>query len=111
MNIYFTNSKLRKQCNDSAEMKRVWGDRRAKKMMMRLQEIHAAETLDDLSHAHGHYHELHGDRKGQISCSLDGSFRLILKPAEDPPPQKADGGLDRNEVRGLIVIGVEDYHG
>jgi len=111
MNIYFANSKLRKQCNGSREMRKVWGDKRAKKMMMRLQEINAAETLDDLSHAHGHFHELHADRKGQISCSLDGSYRLILKPAEDPPPLKTDGGLDRNEVRGLIVIGVEDYHG
>ena len=111
MNIYFTNSKLRKQCNDSTEMKRVWGDKRAKKMMMRLQEIHAAETLDDLSHAHGHYHELHGDRKGQISCSLDGSFRLILEPVDDPVPLKRDGGLNWKEVRSLLVIGVEDYHG
>ena len=111
MDIYFASAKLRKQCNDSKEMRKVFGTERAKKMVMRLQAIHAAETLEDLRHAPGNFHELTADRKGQISCSLDGSYRLILEPAEDPPPIKEDGGLNWQEVKGLIVKRVEDYHG
>lgn len=92
-------------------MKKAWGDKRAKKIALRLQAINAAVVLDDLRKAHGHFHELTEDQKGQISCNLDGSYRLILEPADDPVPRKEDGGLDWTEVRTLLVIGVEDYHG
>ena len=111
MDILFRTSKLRKQCTDSAERRKAWGDKRAKKIALRLQTIDAADVLEDLRHAPGDFHELRRDRKGQLSCSLDGSYRLILESADDPVPLKSDGGLDWKEVRSLLVIGVEDYHG
>lgn len=111
MNILFKNLKLLKQCTDSKEMEKAWEEKRAKKIALRLQAIKAAVVLDDLRNAHGHFHELTGDRRGQISCNLDGLYRLILEPADNPIPRKEDGGLDWKEVRTLLVIGVEDYHG
>lgn len=111
MNIIFRTTKLRKQCTDSAEMRKAWGDLRAKKISLRLQAINAAVVLEDLRNTPGHFHELTGDRKGQLTCSLDGSYRLILEPGDDPVPKKEDSGLDWTNVRTLLVIGVEDYHG
>jgi hypothetical protein len=59
----------------------------------------------------GRCHELTGDRSGQLSLDLDGPYRLIFVPANEPVPLKADGGLDRTRVTAIEIIGVEDTHG
>ena len=111
MTILFRTSKLRKQCTVESEMLKTWGIQRSKLIGRRLQAIAAAEVLEDLRNTPGRFHELTGDRQGQLSCSLDGSYRLILVPADDPVPLRGDGGLDWTKVRALLVLGVEDYHG
>jgi proteic killer suppression protein len=66
------------------------------------------EDLRDLPQAR--CHELHGKRKGQLSVDLDGPYRLVFKPANDPLPKKSDGGLDWTRVTAIMIIGVEDTH-
>lgn len=41
---------------------------------------------------------------------LQGGMRLILKPVDEPPPRKPDGGLDLKAIRAVVIVGVEDYH-
>jgi proteic killer suppression protein len=74
--------------------------------------MRAAECLADLRNVpQADYHELTGDRKGEIACNLDHPYRLILVPAHDPLPKKEDGGLDWNGVTAVTVTEIADYHG
>lgn len=92
-------------------MVRLYGDRRAKLIRRRLDELRAADTLEDLRHLPApRCHELIGDRNGQLSVDLDHPYRLIFVP-EEPIPTKSDGSLDWVQVRAIVVLGVEDTHG
>jgi proteic killer suppression protein len=80
--------------------------------MQRLDEIRAANTLEDLRCLpQARCHELVGDRKGQVSVDLNHPYRLIFVPANDPAPTRPDGGLDWGRVTAVLILGVEDTHG
>ena len=111
VDIAFATAKLEKQCNDSKAGVRAFGPKCAKKLRLRLDDMRAARNLEDCRHLPGRYHELTGDRKGQIAADVEHPKRLIFKPAHDPPPKKRDGGLDWNKVTAVIVLEIEDYHG
>ena len=89
---------------------RKHGPIRAKKIRQRLDDLRAAQVLEDLRHAPGRCHELKGDRAWQLSLDLDHPYRLIFEPANNPIPTKEDGGLDWTGVTAVIIIGVEDTH-
>ena len=92
-------------------MKKAWGPKLTKKLMLRLAQLEAATSLADISHLPpARCHELVGDRSGQLSIDLQHPFRLIFIPANDPIPQKEDGGLDWNEVTEIEVIEIVDTH-
>jgi proteic killer suppression protein len=110
MEVVFKTDRLRRDCCDSARMQAQWGERRAKVLRRRLDQIAAVGTLADLRLVHSGTHELKGDRAGQISLDLDGAQRLIVEPAEDPPPRKPDGGLDWQRITAVRVLAVEDTH-
>jgi proteic killer suppression protein len=111
MIIYFATTKLRKICSEHARIVKEWGRVRAKKVQLRLDELNAAEVLEDLRNAPGGLHELKGDRRGQLALDLDGPYRLILMSADNPVPEREDGGLDWDRVRAVTILKVEDYHG
>jgi len=72
--------------------------------------MRGARCLEDLRMLPGNWHELKGDRKGQLACSLLGRNRLIFTPADNPRPTKPDGGLDWSRVTAVENIEIEDYH-
>lgn len=109
MNVSFGSSKFAREVNDRKLLVRTYGDRRAKLIGRRLDDLRAAASLADLRNLPGRYHELHGDRKGQISADLDHPYRLLFRPAE-PVPVREDGGLDWNRVESVVILGVEDTH-
>ncbi len=109
MNVSFASSKFAREANDSKLLVRTYGERRAKLIRRRLDDIHAATALADLRNVPGRYHELRGDRKGQISVDLDHPYRLLFIPAE-PVPYRDDGGLDWSRVESVVILGVEDTH-
>ncbi len=78
--------------------------------MLRLRQIKAAQNMEELRFAPGKYHELHGDRKGQIACSLTGANRLIFVPVNDPLPVDKDGKLIWSEITEIVILEIEDYH-
>jgi proteic killer suppression protein len=59
----------------------------------------------------GRCHELTGNRKGQISIDLEGPYRLLFEVADNPIPQKEDGGLKWSDVHTIRILGIEDTHG
>ena len=110
MEISFKSEKLRKLCTEQRIAVREHGSVRANKIRVRLDDMAAAENLAVMRTLPGHYHELTGDRKGQLAVSLDGPYRLIFEPANEPVPCNADGGLSWVEVTAVRILEIVDYH-
>ena len=112
MDIVFGSSKLKKELSDEKSRIKRYGPRRAMLIQRRLDELRAAEVLEDLRHLPGpRCHELKANRKGQLSLDLDHPFRLILEPIDEPVPVKRDGGLDWEQVYAVRILEVVDTHG
>jgi plasmid maintenance system killer protein len=89
---------------------KVFGERTAKVVRRRLDELHAAGCLADIAKLPAaRCHELKGDREGQLAVDLDHPRRLVFEPSP-PPPLRDDGGLDWSKVTSIVVIEVIDYH-
>lgn len=109
MKIDFQKERLQKQLEDDRDMTRKYGPDVARKIKARLLQLRAADCLADLTGSPGGWHELSGDRKGQIAVELHGAFRLIFEPVE-PVPRKADGGIDQSRVEAVQILEIVDYH-
>lgn len=111
MDIIFKTRKLAKECNDARLAQKKHGDKRAKLLRRRLDELNSAATLEDMRFLPApRCHELKQNRKGQLSVDLDHPYRLIFQPAHDPMPTKPDGGLNWSRVTSIEIIGIEDTH-
>jgi proteic killer suppression protein len=111
MKIGFSSDRFAKTCNRQELLVRKYGLERAKRIRRRLDDLQAAVTLEDLRSLPGRCHELSGNLEGLLSVDLDGPYRLYFRPAHNPPPRKADGGLDWSNVNEVIVEKVYDPHG
>ena len=111
MDIEFKTKRLAADCNQDQRAQRRWGAGNARRLRRRLDDLRAAANLADFRKVHPRCHELKGDRQGQLAIDLVHPFRLIVEPADDPPPTRADGGLDWTKVEFLRIVEVEDYHG
>jgi len=99
MEITFATKKLHKQCNERKSMIRAHGPQRSKKLMIVLASLRAASDLGTYAPPYSpphRCHELTGNMKGLISLDLDHPYRLIVKPINDPLPERLEGGLDWN---------------
>lgn len=111
VNIVFKGERLREDVLDPKKRRRRWGPDTAKALARRLDELRAAENLEVLrSLPQAKCHELKGDRQGELAVRLTGPWRLVFEPANEPPPVKADGGLDWSKVTSVRVTEVVDYH-
>jgi toxin HigB-1 len=110
MDIKFKNNKLKKYANNDSLANRKLGTIRAKLYKARLDDLHDADTLEELRHVPGNYHELTQDRKGQWACDLDQPYRLIFTPQENPIPIDEDSKYIWIEIKGVEIIEVINYH-
>lgn len=78
---------------------------------MRLDDLSSCETLEDIKHLPGHFHELLGDRKGQFACYLDHPYRLIFEPNQKPIPTDANGVYQLAKITIIDIIEITNYHG
>lgn len=114
MDIQFKSRKLAKQLNQLKEMQKAFGMQRTKHLKRVMTSLAAAPNLAIFAPPFSppnRCHELTGNRKGQISIDLDGPYRLIFAPMNDPLPMLPDGGLDWVGVTVIKILGVEDTHG
>jgi proteic killer suppression protein len=110
MEITYANSRIQKICTNDKVAQKILGKMCAGTLKDRLEDMEGAENLEKLRFAPGHYHELTGNRKGQLACSLLGLTRLIFSSTEMPRPVKLDGGLDWSKVIKIECIEITDYH-
>ena len=111
MDINFSSGKLRKEFNDVKKLVRGHGQRRAVLIRRRLDDLAAAEILEVMRNLPGRCHELTGDHSGQLSIDLDGPFRLLFIPANNPLPTRDDGGLEWSKVTAITILEVKNTHG
>lgn len=97
--------------NDDRLAVKKLGALRAGLFKLRLDNLMAAETLEDVRLLPGHFHELKDDRKGQWACDLDQPYRLIFQPHEDPIPEDENGRYIWIEIKGVEILDITNYHG
>lgn len=111
MIIYFKTKKLQKLCSKGAEAIKSLGLKRGKKLKQRMMELAAAESLADISRVPpARCHELTGNRKGQFSVDLEHPYRLLFIPADDPIPERIEGGLNWMAITKIEIIDIADTH-
>ena len=110
MKIAYANSRIEKICTDEKRGKKELGQVGMRILTNRLVQIAGANNLEELRNRPGSWHELTGNRWGQLATSLDGLNRLVFEPNDDPYPTKPDGGLDWSAVTEVIIIEITDYH-
>lgn len=100
-----------KAFNSDRELRKVYGDRMAKVIKMRLAVLKNARTLTGVPTTKpDRRHQLAGDRKGQYAVDLVHPHRLIFEPEHDPVPMREDGGIDTDKITAIKIIEVTDYH-
>jgi len=56
-------------------------------------------------------HELKGGLSGLMTVQIDTKYRMIFEVANEPAPQKPDGGLDWSGVTAIRIQDLAvDYH-
>jgi proteic killer suppression protein len=110
MEIMFPIGDDPSEWNETKRLVRRHNAQRAKLIRRRLDDLRAVQFLEMMRRLPGRCHELKGDRAGQLSVDLDGPYRLLFRPDHEPPPEKADGGLDWSKVAAIVVVGVVDTH-
>ena len=69
-----------------------------------------AITLEDTRNLPGNFHELSGNRKGEWACDLDQPYRLVFTPHESPIPLNNHGQFLWNEIKGVEIVEITNYH-
>ena len=111
MEIYFVNKKLAKLLNNAKDTVREYGPDNGKRILLRLQQIAAVPSLEDLAKLpQTRVHELTANRDEQISVDAKHPYRLLLVPGHEETPRKTDGGLDWSRITKVTVIEIADTH-
>jgi plasmid maintenance system killer protein len=111
LNFVVPNRKLFKRLTNPVETVKAYGLPAAKRIRQRLQEFEAAENLEVIrSLPAANCHELSGQNAGSLAVDVSANYRLIFAPAENPPPEKEDGGLDWSAVTDIVIFDIIDYH-
>ena len=109
MDILFKTDELETLCSQEKVAKISLGTKGFKKLRTRLADLMAAENMAAI--VFGRPHQLKGDYAGCMALDLDRGRRLVLEAANDPIPQKDDGGINWNKVDTIRIVFIGDYHG
>ena len=84
MEIVFANRQLQRNYEDSEKAIRKWGPVVGRKYVMRIEQIYAVQTFDDLHRIRAlRLHPLKGSRSGEYAADIDSTWGLILVPTAD----------------------------
>jgi proteic killer suppression protein len=115
MEIFASDSKLRRALEDAKVRQKVFGTDTAKKLAMRMTALDAADSLADFwppNSAPERCHELQGKLAGTFSIDLDQPFRLLFQPVEpNSPPDRSDEQARWESIKAVEIVAIEDTHG
>lgn len=113
MEIWFSNKGLRDDLVDDTRRVRKFGAPNAKKLLLRLLALKAAETLADFEPGTPpeRCHELKGDMAGTFSIDVKQPFRLLFRPKVHADPRPPDLKAYWKSITEIEIIDVRDTHG
>lgn len=114
MDINVGNKTLRRAIENEAVCRRRYGTDMAKKLMLRLAALRAADSLADFwppKSGPERCHELKGNRVGTFSIDLKQPYRLLLVPIAAASPLDRSNEQQRwKTVTSIDILGIEDTH-
>ena len=100
MDITYTSKKLEKICENKKVAVKTYGPDMAKKITMRLNEIGASDTVEEMiQYQIGRCHALVGDRQGEYAVDLVQPFRLIFTKDDET-----------KQIKVVKIMEITDYH-
>jgi len=111
MKINFENKKLETICNNERLLVKEYGKKNGKKIKRRLDDLSAANNLEEVRNLPGNCHELIGSRKGQLSVHLEEPLCLIFRPNHPTETITSNGSLNWKTVTNITIIEIINYHG
>src|SRR3954470_19366811 len=113
MEVFISDKKLRRAIEDGGLGGR-YGAAMAKKILLRLTALRAAESLGDFwppKSGPERCHELIGELAGTFSVDVKQPYRLLFKPIEEAPPQDRSDEKKRWEsITSIDVYAIENTH-
>lgn len=111
LDIVFKSQKLAQIFNSKFDLKKKYGVKAARTIMIRMSVLKNARTLEIVPKTPpDRCHQLKGNRKGQFAVEIDKSRRLVFKPNHDRTPRLDDGSIALNGVTAIEILDVTDYH-
>jgi len=108
MQITYASKTIQRLCEEDKQQRKQLGEKRAKRLKNRLNELRAVVDVSQLQL--GRPHPLSGDRAGQFSVDLDGPIRKLFEPTDQPPPTLEAGGIDWKAVSSVRILEIGDTH-
>ncbi len=98
MEIQYKSKKIRKVCTDANTARKNYGEKMARKIQQRIDELTAADSVEMMIQYHiGRCHSLTGNREGQYALDLVQPYRLVFTQIG-------------NEIQIAEVQEIVDYH-
>lgn len=98
MDITYKNKKLEQVCTSAYVAERTYGSKMAEKIQQRIDEIKAAESVEEMLQFHiGRCHALQHNRKDQYALDLVHPQRLVF-------------GVKGTVIQIANIIEIVDYH-
>ena len=107
--------KLKAALESEAVCQKHYGRDMMKKVMMRMNELKAANSLVDFwppMSGPERCHELKGQLTGTFSIDVKQPYRLLFVPIEDSAPtDRSDEKARWTSITKIEIVGIEDTHG
>ena len=104
MEIVFKSKKLRKIFSSSTTLSKNYGNNQARKIVQRLNEFKAAESLNDIKMLiFPRLHLLQGNLQGYWAVDVMHPFRIILEPLDG-------SATNLSSITKIKIIEIKDYH-
>ena len=114
MEINVNDKTLRRAIENEAVCRRRYGTDMAKKLMLRLAVLQAADCLADFwppKSGPERCHELKGNRAGTFSVDLKQPYRLLFVPIAATSPLDPSNEQQRwKAITSIAILGIEDTH-
>jgi len=101
MQVEFKNPKLKKICEDNKRLSKKYGDKQAKEIIKRINELDAAANLYDISKIpQARLHPLRQNWKGYCSVDVKHPYRIFLLPLNG----------DLSDIKTITAVKIVNIH-
>src|SRR5438094_3896192 len=113
MELFISHKKLFRAIEDDSLNGR-YGVPMAKKILLRLTALRAAESLGDFwppKSGPERCHELIGELAGTFSVDVNQPYRLLFQPTSKPAEDEAEEQQRWKSITSIDITAIEDTHG